>query len=78
MLLVIHGGPQNMWADAWGYRWNPQVMAAPGYVVVMINPHGSTGYGQKFTAEISRDWGGEGLRGPDERRGHGDCEVSVH
>jgi dipeptidyl aminopeptidase/acylaminoacyl peptidase len=59
MLLVIHGGPQNMSADAWGYRWNPQVMAAPGYVVVMINPHGSTGYGQKFTAEISRDWGGE-------------------
>jgi len=59
MLLLIHGGPQNMWADAWGYRWNPQVMAAPGYVVVMINPHGSTGYGQKFTAEISRDWGGE-------------------
>ena len=59
MLLLIHGGPQNMWADAWGYRWNPQVMAASGYVVVMINPHGSTGYGQKFTAEISRDWGGE-------------------
>ena len=59
MLLLVHGGPQGAWDDEWGYRWNPQVMAAPGYVVVMINPHGSTGYGQKFTAEISGDWGGE-------------------
>jgi len=57
-LLLIHGGPQGAWDDSWGYRWNQQVMAAPGYVVVMINPRGSTGYGQKFTAEISRDWGG--------------------
>jgi dipeptidyl aminopeptidase/acylaminoacyl peptidase len=59
MLLLIHGGPQGAWTDAWGYRWNQQVMAAPGYVVVMVNPRGSTGYGQKFTAEISRDWGGK-------------------
>jgi dipeptidyl aminopeptidase/acylaminoacyl peptidase len=58
-LLLIHGGPQGAWTDAWGYRWNQQVMAAPGYVVVMVNPRGSTGYGQKFTAEISRDWGGK-------------------
>src|ERR1700722_11570264 len=57
-LFLIHGGPQGAWMDAWGYRWNQQVMAAAGYVVVMINPRGSTGYGQKFTAEISRDWGG--------------------
>ena len=57
-LLLIHGGPQGAWMDAWGYRWNQQVMAAPGYVVVMVNPRGSTGYGQKFTAEISKDWGG--------------------
>jgi dipeptidyl aminopeptidase/acylaminoacyl peptidase len=57
-LLLIHGGPQGAWTDAWGYRWNQQVMAAAGYVVVMVNPRGSTGYGQKFTAEISRDWGG--------------------
>ena len=33
MLLLIHGGPQQAWTDAWGYRWNQQVMAAPGYVV---------------------------------------------
>ncbi len=58
-LLVIHGGPQNAWTDAWGYRWNQQVMAAPGYVVLAINPRGSSGYGQKFTAEVSRDWGGK-------------------
>jgi len=59
MLLAVHGGPQNAWGDAWGYRWNPQMFAAPGYVVVMINPRGSTGYGQKFTDEINADWGGK-------------------
>ena len=58
-LLLIHGGPQNAWTDAWGYRWNQQVMAAPGYVVLAINPRGSSGYGQKFMAEVSRDWGGK-------------------
>jgi dipeptidyl aminopeptidase/acylaminoacyl peptidase len=59
MLLLVHGGPQGAWDDDWGYRWNPEVMAAPGYVVVMINPRGSTGYGQKFTDEIQGDWGGK-------------------
>ena len=59
LLLLIHGGPQGAWEDAWGYRWNPQMMAAPGYAVVMINPRGSTGYGQKFLAQISKDWGGK-------------------
>jgi dipeptidyl aminopeptidase/acylaminoacyl peptidase len=59
MLLLVHGGPQGAWDDDWGYRWNQQVMAAPGYVVVMINPRGSTGYGQKFTDEIQDDWGGK-------------------
>jgi dipeptidyl aminopeptidase/acylaminoacyl peptidase len=59
LLLLIHGGPQGAWDNDWGYRWNPQVMAAPGYAVLMINPRGSTGYGQKFTAEISKDWGGK-------------------
>ncbi len=58
-LLLIHGGPQNSWTDAWGYRWNQQMMAAPGYAVLAINARGSTGYGQKFTAEISHDWGGK-------------------
>jgi len=59
MLVLIHGGPQQAWTDAWGYRWNQQMMAAPGYVVVMINPRGSPGYGEKFEAGVSRDWGGK-------------------
>jgi len=58
-LLLIHGGPQQAWTDAWGYRWNQQLMASPGYVVVMVNPRGSPGYGEKFEAEVSRDWGGK-------------------
>ena len=58
--LLIHGGPQGAWGDSWSYRWNPELFAATGnYVVVMINPHGSTGYGQSFTDEVSGDWGGE-------------------
>jgi dipeptidyl aminopeptidase/acylaminoacyl peptidase len=59
LLLLIHGGPQSEWDDGWGYRWNPEVMAASGYVVLMINPRGSSGYGHKFTEQISRDWGGK-------------------
>jgi len=58
MVLLIHGGPQGAWLDSWGYRWNYQMWAARGYVTVMINPHGSTGYGQAFTEQISGEWGG--------------------
>jgi dipeptidyl aminopeptidase/acylaminoacyl peptidase len=58
MVLLIHGGPQGAWLDSWGYRWNYQMWAARGYVTVLINPHGSTGYGQAFTEQISGDWGG--------------------
>jgi dipeptidyl aminopeptidase/acylaminoacyl peptidase len=57
--FLIHGGPQGAWGDDWSYRWNPELFAASGYVVVMINFHGSTGYGQKFTDSISGDWGGK-------------------
>jgi dipeptidyl aminopeptidase/acylaminoacyl peptidase len=57
-ILLIHGGPQGAWDDSWGYRWNAQMFASHGYVVMMPNPHGSTGYGQNFLAEISGDWGG--------------------
>ena len=59
LLVLIHGGPQGSWNDAWSYRWNPQVFAAQGYVVLMPNPRGSFGYGQKFVDEISGDWGGK-------------------
>jgi dipeptidyl aminopeptidase/acylaminoacyl peptidase len=58
--FLIHGGPQGAWGNSWTYRWNAQLFAATGnYVVVMINFHGSTGYGQKFTDSISGDWGGK-------------------
>jgi dipeptidyl aminopeptidase/acylaminoacyl peptidase len=57
--FLIHGGPQGAWGNSWTYRWNPELFAANGYVVVVINFHGSTGYGQKFTDSISGDWGGK-------------------
>ena len=57
--FLIHGGPQDAWGNSWSYRWNPELFAANGYVVVMINFHGSTGYGQKFTDAIQGDWGGK-------------------
>jgi dipeptidyl aminopeptidase/acylaminoacyl peptidase len=62
--FLIHGGPEGAWADDWSYRWNPELFAAPtsstpsGFVVIMINFHGSTGYGQKFIDAINGDWGG--------------------
>jgi dipeptidyl aminopeptidase/acylaminoacyl peptidase len=57
--FLIHGGPQGAWGNSWTYRWNAELFAANGYVVVMINFHGSTGYGQEFTDSISGDWGGK-------------------
>jgi dipeptidyl aminopeptidase/acylaminoacyl peptidase len=56
--FLIHGGPEGAWGDDWSYRWNPELFAANGYVVIMINFHGSTGYGQKFIDAINGDWGG--------------------
>ena len=58
VVFLIHGGPQGAWHDEWHARWNYQMFAAPGYALVAINPRGSTGYGQKFTDQISRDWTG--------------------
>ena len=57
--FLIHGGPQGAWGDSWSYRWNAQLLAANGYVVVMINPRGSTGYGQAFVDGVNGDWGGK-------------------
>jgi len=59
LIFLVHGGPQGDWADIFHYRWNYQMFAAPGYVVVAINPRGSTGFGQEFTDQISGDWGGK-------------------
>jgi len=59
VLMLIHGGPEGEWGESWTYRWNAQVFAAAGYVVVMPNPRGSFGYGQKFTEDIKEDWGGK-------------------
>ncbi|HVP66616.1 MAG TPA: S9 family peptidase [Anaeromyxobacteraceae bacterium] len=59
--FLIHGGPQGSWNDDFHYRWNPQVFAAAGYAAVMVDFHGSTGYGQRFTDSIGGDWGGKPL-----------------
>jgi dipeptidyl aminopeptidase/acylaminoacyl peptidase len=56
LILNVHGGPQQQWADSFRGDW--QVYPGAGYIVAFANPHGSTGYGQDFTAEISGDWGG--------------------
>jgi dipeptidyl aminopeptidase/acylaminoacyl peptidase len=58
-LLLIHGGPQGAWLDQWHSRWNYQMFAAPGYGLVIVNPRGSTGYGQRFVDEVSKDWAGK-------------------
>ncbi|MGD0786357.1 MAG: S9 family peptidase [Terracidiphilus sp.] len=57
--FLIHGGPEGAWGDAWSYRWNAELFAANGYVVIMINFRGSTGYGQAFVDAINGDWGGK-------------------
>ncbi len=58
LAFLIHGGPQGSFDDHWHYRWNPEVYAGHGYATVMIDFHGSTGYGQDFTDAINGDWGG--------------------
>lgn len=55
--FLIHGGPQGSFGNGWSYRWNPETYAGAGYAVVMIDFHGSTGYGQAFTDSISQHWG---------------------
>lgn len=59
--FIVHGGPQGSFANQFNFRWNAQLWAAQGYGVVMIDFHGSTGYGQAFTDSIARDWGGKPL-----------------
>jgi dipeptidyl aminopeptidase/acylaminoacyl peptidase len=59
--FLIHGGPQGSFSNNFHYRWNPQIYAAAGYAAVMVDFHGSTGYGQSFTDAIRGDWGGKPL-----------------
>ena len=58
LAFLVHGGPQGSFGDGWSYRWNAETYAAAGYAVVMVDFHGSTGYGQAFTDAINGDWGG--------------------
>ncbi|WP_298769970.1 S9 family peptidase [uncultured Shewanella sp.] len=59
--FLVHGGPQGSFGNNFSSRWNAQLWAGAGYGVVMIDFHGSTGYGQAFTDSISQDWGGKPL-----------------
>jgi dipeptidyl aminopeptidase/acylaminoacyl peptidase len=59
--FLVHGGPQGSFSNAWSWRWNAEAFAGAGYGVVMVDFHGSTGYGQAFTDSISGDWGGKPL-----------------
>ena len=58
LAFLIHGGPQGAWGNSWSTRWNPALFAEQGYICVMPNPTGSTGYGQEFTDRIQCEWGG--------------------
>jgi dipeptidyl aminopeptidase/acylaminoacyl peptidase len=57
--FLIHGGPQGSFGNDFHYRWNPQAYAGAGFAAVMVDFHGSTGYGQAFTDSIQGDWGGK-------------------
>ncbi len=58
LVVLLHGGPKTTWSDSWSYRWNPQLFAAPGRAVLIVNRRGSTGYGEKFSRGVTADWGG--------------------
>jgi dipeptidyl aminopeptidase/acylaminoacyl peptidase len=58
LLLLMHGGPENAWANQFHFRWNAQLFAAAGYVVILPNFHGSSGFGLKFQDSIKGQWGG--------------------
>jgi dipeptidyl aminopeptidase/acylaminoacyl peptidase len=61
LAFLIHGGPQGSFGNNFHYRWNPQAYAGAGYAAVMVDFHGSVGYGQDFTDSIRGDWGGKPL-----------------
>ena len=55
LFVVMHGGPAGAWKENWGYRWNQHLLAAPGYVLLLTDYTGSTGYGEKFAQDIQYD-----------------------
>jgi dipeptidyl aminopeptidase/acylaminoacyl peptidase len=57
-VVLVHGGPQGAWRDAWSFRWNPMIYAARGFTVVLPNPRGSSGFGQAYQDAVRRNWGG--------------------
>ena len=59
LVYVIHGGPQGSSLNHFHYRWNPQMYTGAGYAALLVDFHGSTGYGQEFTDSINQDWGGK-------------------
>ena len=63
LAFLIHGGPEGAWNDDWSYRWNPQSFVGAGYAVVVVNFHGSIGYGDAFTKSILGNWGGAPYEG---------------
>ena len=58
VVMLVHGGPQGAWGDSWHYRWHPQTYAAAGYIVLAVNFHGSSSFGQAFQDAVTGDWGG--------------------
>ena len=58
LALLIHGGPEGSWTNSWRESWNPQLFTGMGYAVVMINPHGSIGFGKQFEEDVRNNWGG--------------------
>ena len=57
VVVLIHGGPEGSYTHAWGVSWNPQMYTNRGYAVIMINPHGSVGFGEKFQDDVRNHWG---------------------
>ncbi|MBT8484157.1 MAG: prolyl oligopeptidase family serine peptidase, partial [Phycisphaerae bacterium] len=57
LVHLVHGGPHGAFSDDWHYRWNPQMYAARGYLVAMVNFHGSVGWGHEFARSIRGSWG---------------------
>ena len=58
VVVLIHGGPEQSWSHSWGYSWNPQMYTGRGYAVILINFHGSVGFGYKFQDDVRNHWGG--------------------